>query len=290
MPNEHIPGNKESFKEVVQQPHSRACGFEEHSHGPACHHNCPTCAGGSENWPVNQPPHIAALKDNQFGTSKYHGVITPDGETIVRMGYNPVEAIKALCGAIVLTVDYVGNEVLPAVEGWPWYDVLKQYDLKAAQDFVDSPVMTGRVREILVSEDEPEEQSQLVSYAARELKAAGLFDSDGDYGGKLGPDILDIIEMFSKQGHSGFSAAMTADIVGKLMRYQPLTPITNNPDDWMKIDPDMWPNDDGIWQCRRNPEAFSNDGGKTYYILSEGANDSNRNPVHLAAEYQPTGG
>lgn len=26
-------------------PHSRACGWQKHDHGPACHHNCPTCGG-----------------------------------------------------------------------------------------------------------------------------------------------------------------------------------------------------------------------------------------------------
>ena len=26
-------------------PHSRACGFRSHPHGPACNRNCPTCHG-----------------------------------------------------------------------------------------------------------------------------------------------------------------------------------------------------------------------------------------------------
>jgi len=26
-------------------PHSRACGFRKHDHGPACNKNCPTCGG-----------------------------------------------------------------------------------------------------------------------------------------------------------------------------------------------------------------------------------------------------
>jgi hypothetical protein len=26
-------------------PHSRACGFRLHEHGPECHTNCPTCGG-----------------------------------------------------------------------------------------------------------------------------------------------------------------------------------------------------------------------------------------------------
>lgn len=28
-----------------RRPHSRACGWRDHEHGPACSTNCPTCAG-----------------------------------------------------------------------------------------------------------------------------------------------------------------------------------------------------------------------------------------------------
>lgn len=33
------------INERAPAPHSRACGYKEHSHGSACHSNCPTCAG-----------------------------------------------------------------------------------------------------------------------------------------------------------------------------------------------------------------------------------------------------
>lgn len=29
-----------------RRPHSRDCGITPHAHGPACHINCPSCAGG----------------------------------------------------------------------------------------------------------------------------------------------------------------------------------------------------------------------------------------------------
>lgn len=34
-------------------PHSRACGFEKHDHGPACSDNCPTC--GKNPNPISDP-------------------------------------------------------------------------------------------------------------------------------------------------------------------------------------------------------------------------------------------
>lgn len=29
----------------MEGPHSRACGWRQHEHGPDCHSNCPTCGG-----------------------------------------------------------------------------------------------------------------------------------------------------------------------------------------------------------------------------------------------------
>lgn len=31
--------------ESIEAPHSRACGYVKHDHGPDCHTNCPTCHG-----------------------------------------------------------------------------------------------------------------------------------------------------------------------------------------------------------------------------------------------------
>jgi len=35
------------FVGVDKRPHSRACGWRIHGHGPACHPNCPTCGRAS---------------------------------------------------------------------------------------------------------------------------------------------------------------------------------------------------------------------------------------------------
>jgi hypothetical protein len=102
----------------------------------------------------------------------------------------------------------------------------------------------------------------LVEYAEKELRLAGLFDEDSDYGGMLGIAVLDLIKLFSDQGHSGFSAGMTVSIFDRLAQYKPLTPITDNPNEWVD-------HGEGIWQSTRDSEAFSDDGGKTYKLLSD---------------------
>jgi hypothetical protein len=106
----------------------------------------------------------------------------------------------------------------------------------------------------------------LVDYAKSELQRAGLFDTDGDYGGMLGDACLAIITVFADQGHSGFSAEMTIQIVSKLMRYEPLTPLTSNPSEWMGVGYQMW-------QSKRKPSTFSTDGGQTWYDLDDPKDD-----------------
>jgi hypothetical protein len=112
------------------------------------------------------------------------------------------------------------------------------------------------------------ERSNFELWAEAELRRAGLFDEDSDYGGMLGESVMKLIEVFADEGHSGFSAAMAADIFGRLSSWKPLTPLTADPDEWMLIEEAMAGRAD-CWQSRRRPDAFSNDGGKTYYLLDE---------------------
>lgn len=79
------------------------------------------------------------------------------------------------------------------------------------------------------------EESQLVSYAKKELARAGLLDKDSDYKGELGKSVLRLIEIFSKEGHSGFSANYAAEIFNRLSRFHPLTPLTGEDNEWMDI-------------------------------------------------------
>jgi len=42
------------------------------------------------------------------------------------------ESESDLLEALIHTVEYVGMETLPPVDGWSWYDALKKYDPEAA--------------------------------------------------------------------------------------------------------------------------------------------------------------
>ena len=76
----------------------------------------------------------------------------------------------------------------------------------------------------------------LMEHARTELERAGLMDEESDYGGMLGTAVLELVEKFSDQGHSGFSAVMALDIFSKVAAYQPLTPLTGEDDEWNHLD------------------------------------------------------
>lgn len=78
---------------------------------------------------------------------------------------------------------------------------------------------------------------------------------------------LKVIQAFADMGHSGGSAMFAIPVVNTLLHQKPLTPLTDWPDDWLFHEKEMWDGVNGIWQSKRNSEAFSTDGGKTHYLL-----------------------
>lgn len=102
--------------------------------------------------------------------------------------------------------------------------------------------------------------SNLIDHATRELKLSGV-DED-IYGDMTSKAVLELLEVFSNQGHSGASAGLVISLFTKLARFENLTPLTDDPEDWVHVGPTMWQN-------RRNGAAFSDNGGKTYRLLGE---------------------
>jgi len=99
-----------------------------------------------------------------------------------------------------------------------------------------------------------ETQMSLVDFAKRELDRAGLFDKSSDYGGMMGEAVLKMVEQFADEGHSGFSAGMAISIFSKLSRFEPLSPLTGEDDEWMEVGP-------GVFQNRRCAHVFKDETG-----------------------------
>lgn len=70
----------------------------------------------------------------------------------------------------------------------------------------------------------------LVSHAKREMEIAWP-DSD-DMQSEMKKCILDIIGVFSAQGHSGSSAAYLINEIKDLMSFKPITPLTGDESEW----------------------------------------------------------
>lgn len=105
--------------------------------------------------------------------------------------------------------------------------------------------------------------SNLVDHAERELRAAGLLDEGSDYGGMVGAAVMKAVRSWAEEGHSGASHALALSLFTRVVDFKPLGPLTNSPDEWMEIDSGK------LWQSTRDSEAFSEDGGVTFYRLSE---------------------
>lgn len=112
-----------------------------------------------------------------------------------------------------------------------------------------------------------ERESGLVSHARRELELAGLFDEDSDYEGMAAEAVIDLMMVFSAQGHSGFSAGMVTELFRRLASFENLTPLDDNPATWMHIAEEI--GGANLWQSVRRPDAFSHDGGKTWTLNFE---------------------
>ncbi len=119
----------------------------------------------------------------------------------------------------------------------------------------------------------------LVEYAKSEL-ARIEHDGEGmqDY---MDECVLKMIEMFSRQGHSGFTAHYAIGELERLLRWLPLTPLTGEDDEWNDLGEGTYQNKRCSKVFKKNGDAydiegkiFSEDGGETWF-----ANGNSRVPV-----------
>lgn len=108
--------------------------------------------------------------------------------------------------------------------------------------------------------------SNLTDHAKYELELAGMFDKDSDYDGALGTVVMELVEVFAKQGHSGASAHITLALFSKVANYEPLTEIGKSADEWIDHSE---ASGEPMWQNKRRGTTFSRDGGKTWYDIDD---------------------
>ena len=100
--------------------------------------------------------------------------------------------------------------------------------------------------------------SNLVEHARRELKLIGE-DPETTEG------LCRVVQAFVDMGHSGGSASVAIPMLERLLRRQPLAPLTYAPDEWEDRSEITG---SPLWQNRRDSTVFSTDGGKTHYQVN----------------------
>ena len=101
--------------------------------------------------------------------------------------------------------------------------------------------------------------SNLTDHARRELELAGFFKDEGVYGDLLGKAVLELVEKFSEQGHSGGSAPIAVSTFARVAMFEPLGPLTGADDEWTEVG-------DGVMQNRRCSHVFRDKNGVAYDI------------------------
>jgi len=102
--------------------------------------------------------------------------------------------------------------------------------------------------------------SNLLEHAKEELRIAGLLESDDEMQKAMNDHILHMVEEFSKEEHSGFSASYALGQLEKLLRFDPLTPLTGEDWEWTEYV-------DGLYQNKRMSSVFKDGKDEQAYYL-----------------------
>lgn len=113
---------------------------------------------------------------------------------------------------------------------------------------------------------EEKEKSNLEKHAERELNML-LDKCEDDQEGKemqklINADMMEMVELFANQGHSGFSASYAINMLNKLLNYEPILPLTGEDNEWEKLNYSK----DTCYQNKRCPRVFKNEDGQAYDI------------------------
>ena len=108
--------------------------------------------------------------------------------------------------------------------------------------------------------------SNTQTHALTEFKAAGWLDDDGNYIDEMQEAIcnhvLELIKVFSDEGHSGSTAPYTIDLFKKLAMFEPIVPLTGEDWEWTEIAREMSGSNNGtLYQNKRCGRVFKDDDG-----------------------------
>ena len=107
-------------------------------------------------------------------------------------------------------------------------------------------------------------------YAKSEL--AGINHDESGLQSMIDECVLELVDVFSKQGHSNHSAHYVISVLERVLNFLPITPLTGEDDEWEKENDGIYRNKRCMRVIRENGIAydtmgkvFSDDGGKTWW-------------------------
>lgn len=99
--------------------------------------------------------------------------------------------------------------------------------------------------------------SNYKDHAIREFQAAGWVDKDGKWNDEsqkmICEQVMELLELFGTHGHSGSSAPYAINLFKKLANFEPITPLTGEDSEWVKVG-------DGLFQNNRCSHVFKENG------------------------------
>ena len=93
--------------------------------------------------------------------------------------------------------------------------------------------------------------SKNVDFAKNELTILGWLGSDDEMSDMMAKNVLELLEVMSTQGHSGFSASYLINFFTRLANWKPLSPLTGEDSEWH-----IPAQGDDLYQNLRYPSVF----------------------------------
>lgn len=113
----------------------------------------------------------------------------------------------------------------------------------------------------------------LYEHAAYELRKLGELSTGSEADKKIFTSVLALVRRYEKQTHDDYTGKWVLEFFDTLCNFQPLSPITDDPDEWEGYEDtrkNMRTGETEVtkrWQSLRCPSMISSDGGKTWFDL-----------------------
>ena len=100
----------------------------------------------------------------------------------------------------------------------------------------------------------------IVDFAKKEMNIA--WPEPDEMQDMVKENVLELMSVFQKQGHSGFSAPYVLNIFNKLAMYKPIAPLTGEDSEWNYVGNDMYQNNrcSAVFKDGKDGDAYWLDG------------------------------